>query len=184
MSRQRPPPSSLTRDCEQSPRKLVDLSFTPNTLTSMTIPGTDHTILAAGGQEAEIHLSCYSASKSSRHSRSQLQWQYDDRINGSINNSLLLTSLSMCHSNESSAEPRIAVSNNDGTVRFFDIPIRSETFTSLPESGCVRLAVPINHCKSLAPPVVSQANLIQPLFHRMAAHYSQLEIHPRSSCID
>ncbi|KAF9021183.1 hypothetical protein BDZ89DRAFT_1071653 [Hymenopellis radicata] len=131
---------------DSTARKLVDLPFTPNTLTSMMIPGTDDTILAAGGQEAEMHLSCYSpSSSSSRHRRAQLRWHYDDHIRGSINNSLLLTSLSMTSSNQSSVEPRVAVSNNDGTVRFFDIPVRNEHFTSLPESGCIHLGVPINH---------------------------------------
>ena len=37
----------------QSPRRLADLSLTPNTLSALILPDTNDTLLAAGGQEAE-----------------------------------------------------------------------------------------------------------------------------------
>ncbi|KIY72457.1 hypothetical protein CYLTODRAFT_417856 [Cylindrobasidium torrendii FP15055 ss-10] len=133
---------------QSMPYKLAKLKFIPNTLTSMAVPGTDSILLAAGGQDAEIHLSCYAPSPQS-HSRPH--WQFHDRIRGSINNSLLLTSLNMSQSHESSAEPRVVVSNNDGTVRFFDVPIRAEyTSAHLCEAGAVQLNVAINH-SSISP---------------------------------
>jgi hypothetical protein len=74
-------------------------------------------------------------------------------LSGSINNSVLLTSLSLTRSNESSAEPRVAVSNNDCTVKFFDVNVRGAKGVDGPpkrisEAGTLRLDVPVNHCMS------------------------------------
>ncbi|KAK7006166.1 DUF2415 domain-containing protein [Favolaschia claudopus] len=124
------------------PRTIVDLAFLPNTLASLPVPGTDHTILAAGGQDAEIHLSLLAP-------ESRSVWQFNTHLQGSINNSILLTSLSLTDSNESSAEPRMAVSNNDRVVMFFDVPVRSRPHT-INQVGAVRFNVPINH-SSISP---------------------------------
>ncbi|KAJ7196831.1 hypothetical protein GGX14DRAFT_472927 [Mycena pura] len=129
-------------ESNKPPRALVELPFMPNTLASMPVPGTDHTLLAAGGQEAEISLSLLTAD-------SQSEWQFDTHLEGSINNSILLTSLSLTDSNESSVEPRMAVSNNDRVVMFFDVPIRSRP-TTLNQVGAVKFNVPINH-SSISP---------------------------------
>ncbi|KAJ7759321.1 hypothetical protein DFH07DRAFT_710322, partial [Mycena maculata] len=122
---------------EKQPRILADLAFLPNTLASLEVPGTDHTLLAAGGQDAEIHLSLLTPESNSA-------WQFNTHLAGSINNSILLTSLSLTDSNESSVEPRMAVSNNDRVVMFFDIPIRARP-TTINQTGAVRFNVPINH---------------------------------------
>lgn len=145
----------------------------------MVVPGTDNILLAAGGQDAEIHLSCYAPSPQSR---SRPHWQFNDRIRGSINNSLLLTSLSMSQSHESSAEPRVVVSNNDGTVRFFDVPVRAEyTSPHLCEAGAVQLNVAINHCALHAPDsIVHQLIHLQLPSLPTAALYCQLATPPRS----
>ncbi|KAF8650056.1 hypothetical protein AX16_005446 [Volvariella volvacea WC 439] len=133
-----------------SPRTLVELSFTPNTLTSLPIEGTNQTLLAAGGQDAEIHLSLHAPS-SSRPGLSNLLWQWETRLKASINNSVLLTSLSLNRSYESSIEPRIAISNNDCTVKFFDIPMRTPNSKRiLSEAGALKLEVPVNH-SSISP---------------------------------
>ncbi|KAJ7222945.1 hypothetical protein C8J57DRAFT_1453676 [Mycena rebaudengoi] len=126
-----------------SPRTLVSLAFSPNTLASLPIPDTDHHLLAAGGQEAEIHLSLLDA-------ENMQAWQVNTRLQGSsINNSILLTSLSLTDSNESSVEPRMVVSNNDCTVKFFDVPVRARPST-IPQVGSVRFNVPVNH-SSISP---------------------------------
>ncbi|KAJ7605620.1 hypothetical protein DFH06DRAFT_1252619 [Mycena polygramma] len=125
---------------EKPPRTIANLSFLPNTLASL--PVTDHTLLAAGGQDAEIHVSLLSP-------ESKSVWHFDASLEGSINNSILLTSLSLTDSNESSAEPRMAVSNNDRVVMFFDVPIRSRPSTIVPV-GAVRFNVPVNH-SSISP---------------------------------
>ncbi|KAK0229276.1 hypothetical protein EDD85DRAFT_974320 [Armillaria nabsnona] len=130
------------------PCKLVQLPFTLNTLASMQILNTDEILLAAGGQQAEIHFSAYKPSSSQR--RAKLQWHFEDNLYGSINNSVLLTSLSMTQSHESSIEPRVAISNNNGTVRFFDVPIQTRYHSKLQEVGCLELRVPINH-SSISP---------------------------------
>ena len=136
----------------------MNLPFAPNTLASMEVPGTDATLLAAGGQDTEIHLSLHGPSPSeepqSRRSHwkgaTQL-WRFEGALMGaSILNSVLLTSMNLTRSNESSVEPRVVISNNDETVKFYDVPIRDNTRpTSIKESGVLHLGTPVNHCKSL-----------------------------------
>jgi hypothetical protein len=67
-------------------------------------------------------------------------------MNGSINNSVLLTSLTLTRSNQSSVEPRVGISNNDCTVKFYDIPLRAQNKRVLEQVGSLRLDVPVNHC--------------------------------------
>jgi WD40 repeat protein len=129
---------------------LSKLDFTPNSLCYLPI-GQNDTLIAAGGQEAEIHLSYHTASGSSSSRRTRLAWEYSSRLLGSINNSVLLTSMSLTRSNESSIEPRVGVSNNDCSIRFYDIPLHVPSpRRTLQEVGQVRLDVPINH-SSISP---------------------------------
>lgn len=139
----------------QGARTIANLSFSPNTLSSIPLPDSDAILFAAGGQDAEIHLSLHQPS--SRRQRrddsfAQLRcnnpiWQYYKKFLGSINNSVLLTSLSLTRSTESSVEPRLIVSNNDCTVRFYDIAVRCESLPKdLWQSGNLKLEEPINHC--------------------------------------
>ena len=69
----------------------------------------------------------------------------------SINNSVLLTSLSLTGSNESSAEPRVVISNNDRSVKFFDVAVRTTSRHGaekrLTLAGQLQLDVPVNHCE-------------------------------------
>ena len=117
----------LTNYIRQAQTPLVSLNYVPNTIASLNIPDSNERLLAAGGQDAELHLSIHSRHTSPRSSSdlpshgSRRLWQYDGVLSGSINNSVLLTSLSLTRSNESSAEPRVAVSNNDCTVKVFDV---------------------------------------------------------------
>ncbi|KAF8626105.1 hypothetical protein AX17_006601 [Amanita inopinata Kibby_2008] len=88
-------------------------------------------------------------------STTKLVWQFSKHLeNCSINNSVLLTtSLGLSRSNESAVEPRAIVSNNDYTVKFFDVPLRtqgSKHSRNLKEVGLLKLSVPINYT-SLAP---------------------------------
>lgn len=150
-------------DPSASPTPLASLNYIPNTIASLHIPDTDERLLAAGGQDAEIHLSIHSRRNSSARNvsdptsqrPSRRLWQYDNVLSGSINNSVLLTSLSLTRSNESSAEPRVAVSNNDCTVKFFDVNVRGTKGVDGPpkrisEVGTLRLDVPVNH-SSISP---------------------------------
>ncbi|KAH0833191.1 hypothetical protein J3R83DRAFT_12220 [Lanmaoa asiatica] len=140
-------------------RSIADLSFNPNTLASIQLPGSDTTLLAAGGQEAEIHLSLHQPSSRSQRREdpsprlrcNNAIWQYYRKLHGSINNSVLLSSLSLTRSAESSVEPRLVVSNNDCTVRFYDIAVRGESSPKdLRQSGNLKLEEPINH-SSISP---------------------------------
>lgn len=149
----------------QSPRRLVDLSFTPNTISALILPDSNDTLLAAGGQEAELHLSYYLSSdvpSSSRSARNSQHSGFGRRLweskyildHGSINNSVMLTSMNFARSHQSAIEPRIVISNNDRTVKFFDIAIRSGKIADdfeprLLDIGQLRLDVPVNHCASL-----------------------------------
>ncbi|KAI0775130.1 WD40-repeat-containing domain protein [Trametes elegans] len=146
-----------------APRKLVELTFTPNTIAALNLPDTNDTLLAAGGQEAELHLSYYQSAQSQSSSSStrsgassprgfgRRQWESKYILeHASINNSVMLTSMSFSRSNESAAEPRILVSNNDRTVKFYDVAVRSGKLVSdyeprLLDIGQMRLDVPINH---------------------------------------
>ncbi|KAF9447406.1 hypothetical protein P691DRAFT_123513 [Macrolepiota fuliginosa MF-IS2] len=128
-----------------SPRTLADLSFNPNTLAALPL-NSHETLLAAGGQEAEIHLS-YHTIPSSKGARSRPVWQMEQRLQGSINNSVFLTSLSLTRAHQSAVEPRVGISNNDCTIRLYEVPIRTQSQKrSLRPIGCLRLDVPINHC--------------------------------------
>ncbi|KAF9493345.1 hypothetical protein BDN71DRAFT_1395278 [Pleurotus eryngii] len=121
------------------PRTVTSLNWTPNTIASIPIDDADSTLIAVGGQEAEIHISL--------HRKRRTLWQLERTLAGSINNSVLLTS----RSNESSAEPRVGISNNDCSVKFYDVPIRAQSHSKqLKESGILRLNVPVNH-SSISP---------------------------------
>ncbi|RXW16425.1 hypothetical protein EST38_g9430 [Candolleomyces aberdarensis] len=146
-----------------APRIVADLDFTPNTLTSLRVgPSGGDVLIAAGGQNADIHLSYHAAGPSIKRRPLKNVWSIDGKVSGSINNSVALTtatspSLALGQSHESSIEPRIGVSNNDCTVRFYDIPLRGPTLKrvrrnaeELHESGILRLDVPINH-SSISP---------------------------------
>ncbi|KAI6107956.1 hypothetical protein F5141DRAFT_1119696 [Pisolithus sp. B1] len=141
------------------PRTIADLPFIPNTLTSLPVPGTDKTLLAVGGQEAEIHLSLHNRSSRSERRNNHLSrprcnydiWNFFMRLSGSINNSVLLSSLSLTRSNESSVEPRLAVSNNDWKVKFYDVPICEDSAPKeIRQCGMLRLEEPVNH-SSISP---------------------------------
>ncbi|KAG5644182.1 hypothetical protein DXG03_009023 [Asterophora parasitica] len=152
----------------QLPRTLAKLNFSANTLTSLPIDGTDDTLLAAGGQDAEIHLS-YHSPLSARQRQTAVVWEKQYAMTGSINNSVLLTSLSLTRSNESSVEPRIGISNNDGSVKFYNVPIRGPMKRTIDEVGCVRFNVPINH-SSISPDgrtLLSVGDSSKAYLHRM-----------------
>ncbi|KAF9260046.1 hypothetical protein L218DRAFT_962987 [Marasmius fiardii PR-910] len=129
-----------------TPQTLIDLHYTPNALSSLPINGSDQILLAAGGQEAEIHLSLHDSKRNTKPS-----WRLDDQLHASINNSVVLTSMNLTRSNESSVEPKIVVSNNDCTVKFYDVPLRARNPHKLDKDvGSLRLNVPVNH-SSISP---------------------------------
>ncbi|KAI0789926.1 hypothetical protein C8Q75DRAFT_793057 [Abortiporus biennis] len=160
-------------------RKIADLSFIANSLSSLVLPNTGETLLAAGGQDAELHLSLYNPPPSTNsytshypeHEQSvayrdtpqnfgRQRWRSEILLEqASINNSVHLTSLNLSKSHESSVEPRVVVSNNDRTVKFFDVSLRAKTSDpALPRltlAGQLRLDVPVNHCSALLTTVQS-----------------------------
>jgi hypothetical protein len=113
------------------PRITGLLTFEPNCIAA------SHGLLAAGGQGADIflgydptHPSTPDSPPAACHTRLQ---------RASINNALLITS-----SFSSSAEPSLIVSNNDCTIKHFDISTRAHTL-GLELSGELRFNTPINH---------------------------------------
>lgn len=129
-------------------------------MSALPIPGTDETILAAGGQEAELHLSVFTSTASGYGSAGsphlpargfgKKHWENKFTIDpGSINNSVSLTSINLTQSNQSSVEPRLVVSNNDHTIKFFDIGLRriKSNAPRLQDGGQLRLEVAVNHCE-------------------------------------
>lgn len=111
-------------------------------------------LLAAGGQETEIHLSLHGPSppdesQHRRHRRgTKALWRFEGALTGaSILNSVLLTSMNLTRSNESSFEPRVVISNNDETVKFYDVPVKGDMRpNSIKEAGILKLGTPVNHC--------------------------------------
>lgn len=77
-------------------------------------------------------------------------WQTESTLSGSINNSVLLTSMNLSRSHESAVEPRLGISNNDSTVKFYNVPVRSASKRGLYEIGSLWLQVPVNH-SSISP---------------------------------
>lgn len=122
-----------------APRPIADLTFVPNTLSSINLSDSPHTLLAAGGQDTEIHLSLHSPS------RTRALWQFSRKLSGSINNSVLLA-----RAFNSSHEPRLVVSNNDWTVRLYDVPLRVRWAQDLRCCGTLTLEEPVNH-SSISP---------------------------------
>lgn len=132
------------------------LRFVPNTLASLQLPGA--TLFAAGGQDAELHLSLHTPTSLSPGDSSsdpdtvtvrkttQCVWSKEHNLQASINNSVTFTSsnLNLARSHDSKVEPRVVVSNNNGTVRFFDIGTRSRSHT-LDDAGTLKLGVAVNH---------------------------------------
>ena len=50
--------------------------------------------------------------------------------------------MNLARSHESSIEPRVAISNNDSTVKFYDVPVKCETFPlAIKDAGMLRLDV-------------------------------------------
>ncbi|KAH9831631.1 WD40-repeat-containing domain protein [Rhodofomes roseus] len=146
-----------------APRTLAELDFIPNSVSALPIPGTDDTVLAAGGQEAELYLSVFSSTSSGYSSTGiprrpargfgKKQWENKFTIEpGSINNSVSLTSINLTRSNESSVEPRLVVSNNDHTIKFFEIGMRRNKSNAprLQDGGQLKLDVAVNH-SSISP---------------------------------
>lgn len=130
-------------------RILAKMDFIPNTLAALPLNSTD-TLMAAGGQQTELHLSYHTLTPNKR-SRSKLVWQNELRLDGSINNSVFLTSLNLCRSGQSAVDPRMAISNNDCTVRLYDVPLRNQSQKRTIRSvGTLLLDVPINHCATFS----------------------------------
>ncbi|EEB94662.1 hypothetical protein MPER_06488, partial [Moniliophthora perniciosa FA553] len=112
-------------------------------------------------------------------------WATEERLPASINNSVLLTSMNLVRSNESSVEPKVVISNNDCTVKFYDVPIRARP--DIREAGSLRLSVPINH-SSISPDgrtLLSVGDSSKVYLHRISggsrlefSHITTLQIPP------
>jgi hypothetical protein len=92
----------------------------------------DTTLYVAGGHDGELHVSLH------QYGSDKALWHREQRLRTSINNSVFLT-----HAGSSAA--RIGVSNNDRSVRFFEVPLRVTT-GAWQEVGHVKSTVPVNHC--------------------------------------
>ncbi|TRM66067.1 hypothetical protein BD626DRAFT_486643 [Schizophyllum amplum] len=124
------------------PRNITSLSFRANCLSSLRLPDTDATLFAAGGQKSELHLSVHTAG----HETSR----FEANLGCSINNSVLLTTLNLTGSPESSAEPRIVISNNNQTVKLYDVAVRVSSGSPIQSCGQLHLPYFVNH-SSISP---------------------------------
>ncbi|TFK49707.1 hypothetical protein OE88DRAFT_1719641 [Heliocybe sulcata] len=179
------------------PRSIAKLRFVPNSLASLQLPGA--TLFAAGGQDAQLHLSLHtSTSLSSDDSTApyssapkQCLWSEEHVLraysstgpSASINNSVTFTTgnLNLTRTPEGRVEPRVVVSNNDGTVRFFDIGIRSRSHT-LGDAGTLKLPDAVNH-SSVSPDgrtLLSVGDSSQVFLHHLSGS-SRLTFTPTST---
>ncbi|KAF9001598.1 hypothetical protein BDQ17DRAFT_1426547 [Cyathus striatus] len=111
------------------PRTIADLDFTPNCLTSLPVNDGNDTLIAAGGQEAEIHLSCTPPPR---------PHQAQAHLYGST------TTSSRGASTTPNKQQRLY-------HKVYDVPMRvTNQRRALREVGCVRLDVPVNH-SSISP---------------------------------
>ncbi|TDL15024.1 hypothetical protein BD410DRAFT_902795 [Rickenella mellea] len=220
-----------------TPYELARLTFTAVTLSALDVSTSsedNRILLAAGGQESDLYLALFSyltKPKSSPHSSSQsrsssspskhseLIWEYNSALPGSINNSVLLyhpppfvssqkspfDPFSKSHlgssgsrtDSDSKAVPRLVVSNNDCTVKFFDISLECDNYSPeellwrrvhrrrafphgkiqrLENVGVLKLNVPVNHT-SISPDgstILSCGDSPQIYLHRL------LPSHPRT----
>jgi hypothetical protein len=140
----------------QTPRTIVALDWTPNTLACHALPDSDEFLLAAGGQNSELHLSLHRADPLGARC-TQTRWADSSRrIGGSINNAVAFSSalngpassLSMGKPADSVVEPTLVVNNNDSTVSLFDVAVRraDKALGRLHARGKVISSTPINHC--------------------------------------
>ncbi|KAI5897993.1 uncharacterized protein SCHCODRAFT_02610813 [Schizophyllum commune H4-8] len=124
------------------PRNITSLSFRANCLSSLRLPDSDSTIFAAGGQKSELHLSIHT----SGHETSR----FETNLGCSINNSVLLTTLNLTGSPEGAVEPRIVISNNNQTVKLYDVAVRVLNGTPISPCGQLHLPYFVNH-SSISP---------------------------------
>lgn len=66
-------------------------------------------------------------------------WESATILSGRSNNSLLLSHIS------GTEEPRLIVSNNDYSIKVFDVPIKTKTETPI-QCGTLELGHPVNQC--------------------------------------
>ncbi|KDQ53240.1 hypothetical protein JAAARDRAFT_197711 [Jaapia argillacea MUCL 33604] len=113
----------------------------PPILTPLPIPNSNNILLAAGDQDRELHLSLlaprnlpareYDDDDPPPPPSTRPIWSEEPTLPRTINNSVMLISLSLTQSNESRVEPRVAVSAGGGQ--------------KLDKVGCLTLDVPVNH---------------------------------------
>lgn len=149
-------------DSPKPPRPLINLHFAPNSLAALHIPAINRTLYASGGQNAELNITSVCEDKLNPRDtgdwyrpRREVEFTRETNLGSSINNSVLLTTSGEDYTRP---EPRVVVSNNDCTVRFYDIAMgygqeangragRGSSKGSVSQIGCVKFPAAINHCK-------------------------------------
>jgi hypothetical protein len=144
---------------------LVSLNYVPNTIVSLDIPDSDTAppgCKRAGHRVTPIctrHSSPRNSSNPPTHDSRRL-WQHDGDLSSPIRNSVFFASPSLTRLNKNSAELRVAVSDNDCTVKFYDVNVHGTKCVDSPpkrisDAGTLRLDVPVNHYASshLATPI-------------------------------
>jgi hypothetical protein len=126
----------------QPPRTLVQLEWNPNSLAAYALPDSDVVVLAAGGQDAELHLSAHAPDAA------DALWADPpgQRIGGSINNAV-----AFAPPGPGCAEPTLVVNNNDASVQLFDVALRKGAGARLRLRTRVAFPTPVNHCAPPAP---------------------------------
>ena len=123
-------------------------------------------LIAAGGQRTEIYIAPISSLASAPERGA---WELSTSFRGSINNSIFITNLTLSTNPYastyddlqymSSVNPRLFVSNNDQSLRVFNIAtnlVCSDTGKSiarLSKAGAVELKTCVNHCECLCPSI-------------------------------
>lgn len=85
--------------------------------------------------------------------RPHMNWEFLCRESTeTMNNSVLLTSCNLTRSHESSVNPCLLVSDNDGSITLYDIPLSNTSRQEAHKVGhVVTKDVAVNHCERTMP---------------------------------
>lgn len=140
------------RGSYKSPKLLAHLDFEPNCLAS----GAG--LIVAGGGNGELYIGALADSSQSSLvpssgpscSSPQIQWSHTTKLStASINNSLLITRNDLTPSGPlpdlTKGHPRLFVSNNDESIKVFNISVSGATQGRMVPAGSIRVGTPVNH---------------------------------------
>lgn len=135
-----------------------------NRILSALVLQTRAGLIVAGGGNGELYIGALADSSQSSlvpssdpsFSSPQIQWSHTTKLStASINNSLLITRNDLTPSGPlpdlTNGHPRLFVSNNDESIKVFNISVSGATQGRMVPAGSIRVGTPVNHSKFIFP---------------------------------